>query len=63
MKRNSTLFYGQDFTGSGEQTGENRKISKRVSPGERVIRNILNYSKSLTICQTRYTGTLNLVMN
>jgi hypothetical protein len=33
------------------------------SPGESVIRNLLNYSKALAVVKTEETGILNLVMN
>jgi hypothetical protein len=34
-----------------------------MNPSESVIRNILNYSKALSVYNTQDTGTINLVMN
>ena len=63
MKRNFTLSLEHVLTGTGKESENIRKNNKRVSPRELVINNILNYSKSLTICHTRQTGIVNLVMN
>jgi hypothetical protein len=42
---------------------EKRRRSKEVSPSESVIRNLLNYSKALTVLQTNDTGFIHMVMN
>jgi hypothetical protein len=34
-----------------------------VSPGEYVIRNLMNYSKALSVLNTKETGIVNVVMN
>jgi len=34
-----------------------------VSPGEIVIRNLMNYSKALSVLNTKETGIVNVVMN
>ncbi|TSA27377.1 MAG: hypothetical protein D4R67_06210 [Bacteroidetes bacterium] len=63
MKRSLLFFFGK-LTSSGTiHSDEGKKSSKSVSPSEYVIRNILNYSKSLSTCQTRFTGHIHLVMN
>ena len=64
MKRNATIssFYS---TVQGKSTPDKMKGRKRASgsPCESVIRNLLNYSKALSVLQTKDTGILNLVMN
>ena len=64
MKRNATIssFYNavQEKSTPGKMPGRKRE---RTSPCESAIRNLLNYSKALSILETRDTGTLNLVMN
>ncbi len=62
MKRNSTIFFGNSVS-DGRSDPDDQKNNKSVSPREFVIRNILNYSKSLFILKTRQTGIINLVMN
>ena len=50
---------------------DNRKISKRelldsnmaISPDKRIIDNILNYSRALSMVNTKKTGNFNLIMN
>jgi hypothetical protein len=64
MKRNATIssFYNvvQEKSNPGKISGRRRK---KGVPCESAIRNLLNYSKALSILTTRDTGTLNLVMN
>jgi hypothetical protein len=64
MKRNATIssFYNavQEKSTRGKIPG--RKREKRA-PCESAIRNLLNYSKSLSVLNTLSAGTLNLVMN
>ncbi|MBC8314046.1 MAG: hypothetical protein ISR57_00450 [Bacteroidales bacterium] len=62
MKRNSTFFFGNSVSDGGSDPYD-QKNNKSVSPREYVIRNILNYSKSLSILKTHRTGTITLVMN
>jgi len=64
MKRHATL-YSLNLKMSKENSFsyESRKSSKKVSPSDSVIRNILNYSKSLTVLNTHDTGIIRLVMN
>lgn len=63
MKRNFTISFGNSVSDGKSISNDLQKINKSVSPREYVIRNILNYSKSLSTCQTSNTGTLFLVMN
>lgn len=63
MKRNPTLFFNKEELNPHGIGEPRRETKKSVSPRESVISNILSYSKSLAICNTRLTGTLNLVMN
>jgi len=64
MKRYAT-FYSLNSNTSKEKSFSNdlRKNSKKVSPSDSVIRNILNYSKALAILKTHDTGIIRLVMN
>jgi len=65
MKRNATIYSFnsvlQEKSTPGKTPG--RKREKSSSPCESAIRNLLNYSKALSVLETRETGTLNLVMN
>lgn len=63
MKRSFTLSYGNSVSGGDSTPDEMQNNTKKVSPSEYVIRNILNYSKSLSTCKTQQTGTMFLVMN
>lgn len=50
---------------------DNRKVSKRdlldsnvlISPDKRIIDNILNYSRALSMVNTRNSGNFSLMMN
>jgi hypothetical protein len=63
MKRNPTLFYNKEELNPHGDGFHRHETKKSVSPRESVISTILNYSKSLSVCNTRQTGTLTLVMN
>lgn len=63
MKRSFTFSYGNSVSEGKSNSDNGQKNNKNVSPRDYVIRNILNYSKSLSTCQTRQTGTMFLVMN
>jgi len=64
MKRTATFYSMTSFPSKGnESSPENRRRRKVVSPSESVIRNLLNYSKALTVLSTAETGYINLVMN
>jgi len=63
MKRSFTFSFGNSVSEGKSNPYEIQKNNKNVSPREYVIRNILNYSKSLSTCKTRSTGTMYLVMN
>ena len=64
MKRNATIssFYNvvQEKSTPGKGPGRKRGSG---TPCESAIRNLLNYSKALSVLHTRDTGILNLVMN
>jgi hypothetical protein len=64
MKRYAT-FYSLNPDASKENSFSNdfRKNRKKASPSDSVIRNILNYSKALTILNTHDSGIIRLVMN
>jgi len=63
MKRKSTLFKENLITNGDRTPDEPRQSPAEFSPSERVIRNILNYSKSLFILKSYTAGHANLVMN
>ncbi|MEI7661729.1 MAG: hypothetical protein WCK34_06020 [Bacteroidota bacterium] len=64
MKRTATIY---SLTNSQSKVNdpsvERRRNRKVCSPGESVIRNLLNYSKALTVLNTTETGYIHLVMN
>lgn len=63
MNRSFTFSIGNSVSDGKINPGDVQKNNKNVSPREYVIRNILNYSKSLSTCKTRQTGPMLLVMN
>jgi hypothetical protein len=64
MKRTSTIqYYHFSREKSPQVKNQGKEKEHMVSPSESVIRNILNYSKTLTVIKTKETGILNLVMN
>jgi hypothetical protein len=64
MKRTATFYsLTSSPSKSNEVPSDNRRRRKVVSPSESVIRNLLNYSKALTVLSTAETGYINLVMN
>jgi len=64
MKRTAT-FYSLTFFQSkvNDPSADKSRRRKMVSPSESVIRNMLNYSKALTVFKTNDTGYFHLVMN
>lgn len=61
MRRTATLYY---LTSRGNvNSSDKRRKRHEMSPSESVIRNILNYSKALSVFSTPETGIINLVMN
>ena len=64
MKRTATFYSLTSFQSKvNDPFSEKRGTRKVVSPGESVIRNLLNYSKALSVLNTTETGYINLVMN
>ncbi len=64
MKRHSThSVLSSGRSASMRQTDDSFKGPKAVSPSESVIRNLLSYSRSLTVLQTKNSGYIPLVMN
>jgi len=64
MKRTATFYSLTSFQSKvNDPSAEKRRSRKVVSPSESVIRNLLNYSKALTVLTTSETGYINLVMN
>jgi hypothetical protein len=70
MKKTLTLYPIPSYSSKNKTGARTRKHLLRkkmerngVSPSELVIRNILNYSKALSVLRTRETGFVNLVMN
>jgi hypothetical protein len=64
MKRTATFYSltsGQSK--SDDLSAQTKRRRKAVSPGEMVIRNLLNYSKALAVLKTSENGYINLVMN
>jgi hypothetical protein len=64
MKRNATIssFYNvvQEKSNPVKMPGRRKE---KGAPCESAIRNLLSYSKALSVLTTRDTGILNLVMN
>jgi hypothetical protein len=70
MKKTLTLYPLPSYSSKNRSGTRSRRHLLRkkmerngVSPSEQVIRNILNYSKALSVLKTRETGFINLVMN
>jgi hypothetical protein len=64
MKRTATFYsLTNHYPKVNEPSDEKRRRRKVVCPSESVIRNLLNYSKALTVLTTPSTGTINLLMN
>jgi hypothetical protein len=64
MKRTATIYSLTSYQSRvSDPSAERRRNRKVVSPSESVIRNLLNYSKALTVLTTPETGYINLVMN
>ncbi len=64
MKRYATFYsLNPDASKENSFSCNFRKNRKNVSPSDSVVRNILNYSKALTILNTHDTGMIRLVMN
>lgn len=64
MKRTATIYSLNAMTSKvNDPSTEKRRRSKEVSPSESVIRNLLSYSKALTVLQTNDTGFIHMVMN
>jgi hypothetical protein len=64
MKRTATFYSLTSIQSKvSEPSADKRRRNKVVSPSESVIRNLLNYSKALTVLKTTETGYINLVMN
>ncbi|MEI7981657.1 MAG: hypothetical protein WCI71_08370 [Bacteroidota bacterium] len=64
MKRSATIYSLSPKNAKvNGPSAVKRRIRKVVSPSESVIRNLLNYSKALTVLTTLHNGYINLVMN
>ncbi|MCK9202861.1 MAG: hypothetical protein M0P58_00310 [Bacteroidales bacterium] len=64
MKRPATIYsLSEKYAKVNYPSNEKRRIRKVVSPSESVIRNLLSYSKALTVLTTHNNGFINLVMN
>lgn len=64
MKRSATLdSLTPSQSTAHDPSADKRRRRKTVSPGESVIRNLLAYSKALTVLETNDHGYINLVMN
>jgi hypothetical protein len=64
MKRTTTFYPLTPLHSKvNEFSADKKRRRKVVSPSESVIRNLLNYSKALTVLKTAETGYINLVMN
>ena len=64
MKRTATFYSLTSLQSKvNDPSDDKRRRRKVVSPSESVIRNLLNYSKALTVLKTTETGYINLVMN
>ena len=64
MKRTATFYSLTPYHPKvNDPSADNRRRGRIVSPGESVIRNLLNYSKALTVLKTTETGYIHMVMN
>lgn len=64
MKRPATIYFlPEKCAGANPPGTRHRRTSNAVSPGESVIRNLLGYSKALSVLATRNQGFIALVMN
>ncbi|MEI7897295.1 MAG: hypothetical protein WCJ26_09690 [bacterium] len=64
MKRTATFYSLNSFQSKvNDPSADKRRRRNVVSPGESVIRNLLNYSKALAVLKTTETGFINMVMN
>ena len=64
MKRTATFYsLPHGYSKVNDPSAEKRRRVEIVSPGESVIRNLLNYSKALAVLKTTETGYINMVMN
>lgn len=61
MKRTATFF--PLSTKVNATPSEKRRKRNEMNPSESVIRNILNYSKAVSVYKTEDAGIINLVMN
>jgi hypothetical protein len=61
MKRTATFFPLSSKVNS--TPSDKRRRRTEINPSESVIRNILNYSKALSVYSTQDAGIINLVMN
>jgi len=64
MKRTATIYSLTPYQSKVSDPSVDRRRSRKVvSPSESVIRNLLNYSKALTVLNTTETGYIHMVMN
>ena len=64
MKRTATIYSLTPFRSKyNDPSADKRRSRNVVSPNESVIRNLLSYSKALTVLKSSETGFINLVMN
>ena len=64
MKRTDTFYSLTSIQSKvNDPSADKRRRRKVVSPSESVIRNLLNYSKALTVLNTTETGYIHMVMN
>ena len=64
MKRTATFYPVSSFPSrKNDHPAEKQRFHEDISPGESVIRNLLNYSKALAVFKTPETGYIHMVMN
>ncbi|HNX86932.1 MAG TPA: hypothetical protein PKN12_08380 [Bacteroidales bacterium] len=64
MKRPATIYFlTEKCARVNPPAARHRRMNKAVSPSESVIRNLLGYSKALSVLATRDRGFIALVMN
>jgi len=61
MKRTATIYSLNTKVNAGSP--DVRRMRNANGPSKSVIRNILNYSKALSVLQTKDAGIIHLVMN
>lgn len=63
MRKSVTLCSLDSYIPEKRKIFSSDETRKGIAPGEYVIRNILNYSKALSVIKSEHTGCIHMVMN